>query len=228
MKHKSLLFLSVILCLVSCGGGGPCGGAGQACCGWPSNGCGSDSLSCQSGTCQACGYEGGPCCGVGYTCSNPNLHCDSTPSTPWHCAACGHIGQPACYNNLCVTGMFSGGRCVDPGGSGGSSSTCSGGTTFYIGVRSAASHCAYNVVAVRANTLDEAKACAARADQSVPGYGDAEGIEGTDLQYFPRKCTTTTGLCSVTRYPAFSEDDATRCAQYNCMGGTVASGDTCP
>lgn len=219
------LLLLGALWVLACGGGGPCGASGQQCCGFPSPACSADRLSCQSGRCLSCGSEGGPCCSF-QTCG-PNLFCNSTPSTPFVCQACGHVGQPACVNNLCVTGVFSGGNCVAAGSG---ASECNGSTPFVIAVRSRSSRCRIDEFAVRANTRDEAKRCAERSARTV-GHADPEAIDATGWMRYSRTVTAPPSPCRVQEIPAYSEDDADACGIYfNCAitRDCIARASVCP
>jgi hypothetical protein len=220
-KTICFAFVLVALALSSCGGGGPCGGVGQRCCGWPAASCGSGS-SCQGGTCNSCGYAGGPCCSFN-TCNTGDLFCNSPGGVGFVCQACGHIGQPACINNTCVTGVFSGGRCVAPGTA---DAMCNGSMSFVVGIRDGQTHCRVNEFAVRANNRDDARACAVRAARSA-GFLYPEPTDATSWTNYPFTVTTSLGGCRVSYMPAYSVEDGEFCARAHFPDATIARGETC-
>lgn len=221
IKTFCFTFVLVALVISSCGGG-PCGGVGERCCGWPAASCGSGS-SCQGGTCTSCGYAGGPCCSFN-TCNTADLFCNSPGGSGFVCQLCGHIGQPACYNNTCVTGVFSGGSCVAPGSS---DAMCSGSMTFTIGVREGQTHCRLNEFTVWANNRDDARACAVRNARSA-GLAYPEATDATSWTPYSFTVTTSLGGCRVVQMPAYSFEDGEFCAQAHFPMTTVARGDRCP
>lgn len=230
MKYFSPLLLLVVLGLTSCGSGimvgtsgssPPCGAAGQPCCGWPGTNCrGSVSCDHTHNICGACGYEGGPCCSnsnPAAACANANLFCNSTATTPFRCEACGHIGQPSCNNNTCVTGVYSGGRCIAPGPG---DLVCNGSTPFLIGIRDRRSHCRVDEFPVRANSRDDAKRCAESAARSA-ALPEPEAVDATHAQQFPLTISSSFGRCDVIQRPAYSIEDAEFCARYTYVDRTV-------
>lgn len=225
VRYFAPLLLVVALCLSSCGGGsGPCGAAGQRCCGWPGTSCSGGSISCQSGTCRSCGSEGGPCCGLNHDC-NPNLFCNSPPGGPdFVCQACGHVGQPACVNNLCVTGVFSGGRCVAPGSA---EAMCNGSMSFILGIRDGQSHCRRAEFSVRANSLDDARMCAVRAAQTA-GWERPEAVDNPHWEPYRFTATSSLNGCDEIQIPAYSEEDGEFCARFTYQDRTIARADACP
>jgi len=99
----------------TCEGGSCCLDAGSPCINTtPHANCCSGS-SCISGSCQACGTNGLPCCPTGNACG-PWLKC----STAGICIPCGNSSQPCCPNSpTCNPGLnliCAGGNCQGCGG----------------------------------------------------------------------------------------------------------------
>ena len=221
---SSLLLLSLLLVAGCGGGGGPCGAAGQGCCNWPSPSCG-NGLVCNGSTCQSCGASAGSRCCSFYTCNNPGLTCDSTPSSTWSCTACGHSGQPCCYNQRCVDGTACNAGSNVCGVS--AARTCSGAAVagamwFQVRLRNPDTHCGLIVLPEFANSQGEADGCG-QSDSAAMGMR-GEAVSSGSLDYHDYASIGPTGLCTSGQYPAFSTDDAAYCAQYNCLNCTIRPG----
>jgi hypothetical protein len=221
-KCLLMSLLLVAFAVMSCADGSRCGAHGQPCCGWPANLCDTEGLLCQGSTCRTCGTEGGPCCSFN-TCGS-ELFCNSPPGGPaFVCERCGHVGQPACVNNTCVTGVFSGGRCVAPGST---EAMCNGSMPFIIGVRDRRTRCRLDEFSVRANSRDDARACAVRAARTA-GYLEPEATDSATWTYHPFLATSSLTGCDVVRMPAYSVEDGEFCARFMYSDRTITRGDAC-
>jgi hypothetical protein len=152
-------------------------------------------------------------------CTDPQASCIYTGSQ-YVCQVCGHIGQQACAGNMCLTGMYAGGRCVENS----PPAMCSGSTTYIIGVRSAYSHCGYQPQVVHASSMSEADTCALRQAQALPMEGDAElatGAWNPDIA----ECASSIYGNVTDHIAAYSDADARDCAQYNCLNCTISAGE---
>lgn len=98
---------------------GKCGGANEDCC--EGSQCDSSDLTCDGGTCRACGHAGQDCC-TSWTDGcwhnlNDDLQCDGSTNK---CNPCGNVGQDCCTGSgdPCHQGVCKSGKCKACGDTG--------------------------------------------------------------------------------------------------------------
>jgi hypothetical protein len=222
---SALITASVLLPLALGGCGGGYNGSGtlgdhcrQISLGQP-NACVNDHLTCIDTYCQACGGANQPCCGVGHVCDGA-LFCDSPGGHGFACTACGQPGQPCCTNNYCSGGTCNTGtqRCQ------GASGSCTGSTSYPVGVVNRASRCYVTMQSQAADSAAAARTCVQdMLDRSGSPYTTADGT----LLEQPY-CVTNEHSQQNTVHPeAYSMDDLHTCALSQCGVGCTATEGAC-